>query len=93
VFERICQLEAYDYRLRYAVRTILRDRIANEGAFNNCFEMGDGDRIILAILRRGLGNSKLRIALEGSHVVNLNAWLTRYPEFAMKYQRDADSEQ
>jgi hypothetical protein len=66
----------------------MRDRIVNEGAFNNCFEMGDGDRIILAILKRGLKNPKLRAALEGSHVIDLNSWLIRYPEFVMRYQED-----
>jgi hypothetical protein len=91
LFERIYQLDAYEYRLRYAVRTILRDRIVNEGTFNNCFEMGDGDRIVLAILRRGLKNAKLRTALEGSHLVDLNAWLVRYPEFVVRYQDDSFS--
>ena len=72
--------------------TILRDRIVDEGALKNCFEMGDGDRIILAILRRGLRNRKLRIALERSHVIDLNCWLTHYPEFVMKYQGDVSPE-
>jgi hypothetical protein len=92
LFERIYQLEAYEHRLRYAIQTIMRDRIVNEGAFNNCFEMGDGDRIILTILRRGLKNRKLRIALEGSHVIDLNSWLIRYPEFVIRYQGDVSSE-
>ena len=30
--------EAHSYRIRYAIATILRDRIANEGAFRVCFE-------------------------------------------------------
>jgi hypothetical protein len=83
---KIYDLAEYDYRLRYAIRTIVRDRIANEGAFKSCFEMGDGEEIILAILRRGLKNPKLRGSLESSHFVNLNQWLLRYPEFAMAYQ-------
>lgn len=70
----------------------MRDRIVNEGVFNNCFEMGDGDRIIQTILKRGLNNRKLRIALEGSHVIDLNSWLIRYPEFVMRYQGDVSSE-
>jgi hypothetical protein len=85
---RIYALEEFDYRLRYAIRAILRDSIADEALFNNCFEMGDGERIIVAILRRGLKNPKLRIALERSHLINLNLWLARYPEVAMKYQTD-----
>lgn len=85
---RMYEPEEFDYRLRYAVRTILRDRIVDEGLFNTCFEMGDGEEIIQTILRRGLKNSRLRIALEGSHLINLNTWLTQYPAFAMKYQTD-----
>lgn len=71
-------------RLRYAIATILRDRIVNEGAFNVCFEM-DGDEIIRAILRRGLKNSKLRAALRGSHLINLTRWLDRFPDLAEAY--------
>ncbi len=85
---KIYEPEEFGYRLRYAIRTILRDRIVDEGLFNTCFEMGDGERIIVTILRRGLKNPRLRIALEGSHLINLNTWLSRYPEFAMKYQTD-----
>lgn len=70
------------YRIRYAITTILRDRVVNEGAFACCFEMGDGDAVILAILRRGLKQPKLRVALERSHLINLNHWLTMHPEFA-----------
>lgn len=88
MLEKIYQLDAYEYRLRYIIANILRDRIVNEGAFNTCFEMGDGDRIVLTLLRRGLKNPRLRSALEGSHLVDLNAWLLRYPEFIVRYQDD-----
>jgi hypothetical protein len=66
---------AHSYRVRYAISAILRDRIVNEGAFQPCFEMEDGDEVIRAILRRGLRNPKLRAALESSHLVNLTHWL------------------
>jgi hypothetical protein len=46
----------YAYRVRYAIANMMRDRVVNEGAFNNCFEMEDGDEVICAILRRGLKN-------------------------------------
>jgi hypothetical protein len=73
------------YRVRYAVATILRDRVVNEGAFNACFEMDDAEEVICAILRRGLKNPKLRSALERSHVVNLAQWLAPRPEFSEAY--------
>ncbi len=76
---------ARDYRVRYAIGTILRDRIANEGAFKNCFEMEDGDEVIFIILRRGLKNSKLRAALLNSHLVNLHQWLIGHPDFMEAY--------
>ena len=76
---------ARDHRVRYAIATILRDRIANEGAFQNCFEMEDAAEVIYTILRRGLKNPKLRVALQRSHLVNLNDWLLPYPELAEAY--------
>jgi hypothetical protein len=77
--------EARAYRVRYAIATILRDRIANEGAFHCCFEMGDEDEVVRAILRRGMKNPKLRIALGASHLVDLTHWLSSYPEIAEAY--------
>ena len=73
------------YRVRYAIANILRDRVVNEGAFHCCFEMGDENEVVSAILRRGLKNPKLRAALENSHLVNLTQWLGRYPELAEAY--------
>ena len=73
------------YRVRYAIANILRNRVVNEGAFHCCFEMGDEDEVICAILRRGLKNPRLRAALESSHLVNLTLWLVRYPELAEAY--------
>jgi len=46
------------YRVRYASANILRDRVANEGAFHCCFEMGDEDEVVCAILRPGAEESK-----------------------------------
>jgi hypothetical protein len=76
---------ARTHRVRYAIANILRDRIANEGAFANCFEMEDADEAIRTILRRGLKNPKLRAALERSHLVNLTEWLRRYPDLHEAY--------
>jgi hypothetical protein len=73
------------YRVRYAIATILRDRVVNEGAFKCCFEMGDEDKVIRAILRRGLKNPRLRSALEKSHLVNITHWLPRFPDLAEAY--------
>ncbi|MGC9159096.1 MAG: hypothetical protein ACP5FH_08895 [Terracidiphilus sp.] len=70
------------YRVRYAIANILRDRVVNEGAFRCCFEMGDEDEVIRAILRRGLKNPGLRAALGTSHLVDLTHWLARYPDLA-----------
>lgn len=76
------------YRVRYAIATILRDRLVNEGAFNCCFEMGDEDDVKRVILRRGLKNPKLRAALERSHLINLTHWLASYPDLAEAYCAD-----
>jgi hypothetical protein len=73
------------YRVRYAIATIMRDRAANEGAFNTCFEMEDAEEVICTILRRGLKNPKLRTALERSHLVNLEQWLATRPQFSEAY--------
>jgi hypothetical protein len=82
---KVYDSQARDYRVRYAIANILRDRVVNEGAFNTCFEMDDADQVICAILRRGLRNPKLRIALERSHLVNLAQWLAPRPEFWEAY--------
>ncbi len=76
------------HRVRYAIATILRDRLVNEGAFNCCFEMGDEEEVKRIILRRGLKNPKLRSALEKSHLVNITHWLARYPDLAEAYCAD-----
>jgi hypothetical protein len=80
---------ARTYRVRYAIANILRDRIVNEGAFNVCFEMDNEDDVVRAILQRGLKNAELRQALERSHLVNLNQWLRRHPDFAEAYYSPA----
>lgn len=82
---RIYEPKARAYRVRYAISTILRDRVVNEGALQCCFEMGDEEEVIRTILRRGLKNPKLRTALENSHVVSLRQWLTPYPELLEAY--------
>lgn len=84
---KILEPGAHAYRVRYAIATILRDRIANDGAFTNCFEMEDSEAVVRTILRRGLRNPKLRAALERSHLVNLTQWLILHPEFAEPYYR------
>lgn len=86
---RVYDPRAHKYRVRYAISTILRDRIVNEGAFNSCFEMEDQHEVICAILRRGLKNPKLRLALEHSHLVNLVQWLAPRPEFHEAYYAKA----
>jgi hypothetical protein len=83
---------AHAYRVRYAVRTILRDRFTNQGAFRSCFEMGDADEVVVSILRRGLGNPRLRAALQASRLVNFANWLVLHPEFSESYFRLYDPE-
>lgn len=82
---RVYESGASSHRVRYAVATIVRDRLVNEGAFRVCFEMGDEDLVIRTILRRGLRNRRLRTALERSHLIDLNRWLVRYPDMAEAY--------
>ena len=79
--------DARAYRIRYAIVNILRDRVTNEGAFKVCFEMDDENEIIRTILRRGLRNPKLRVALERSHLIDLTCWLNRYPDLAEAYAK------
>ena len=76
---------AREHRVRYAITNILRDRVVNEGAFRVCFEMEDDDEMVRTILRRGLKNSKLRAALEQSHLIDLTHWLGRFPDLAEAY--------
>ncbi len=82
---RLYDASARAYRLRYAIRCILRDRASDEGAFKVCFEMEDEEQIIRAILRRGLGNPQLRSALERSHLIDLTHWLQRFADLAEDY--------
>ena len=84
---RLYDSDARSYRIRYAIATIMRDRISNEGAFKVCFEMLDEEQVIRAILSRGLKNPRLRTALERSHVVDLTHWLLRFPDLAEAYYR------
>jgi hypothetical protein len=82
---RLYDASARDYRLRYAIRCIMRDRTSDEGAFKVCFEMEDEEQIIRTILRRGLGNPQLRSALERSHLIDLTHWLQRFADLAEDY--------
>ncbi|MGC2160730.1 MAG: hypothetical protein WA634_02365 [Silvibacterium sp.] len=82
---KVYDTAAHTYRIRYAITSILRDRVVNEGAFACCFEMEDEDEVVLAILRRGLKNPTLLAALENSHIIDLNRWLVSHPEFAEPY--------
>jgi len=79
--------DAHRYRVRYAIANIMRDHVANEGAFKNCFEMEDAEEVTRDILRCGLRSRKLFTALERSHLVNLTGWLLSYPEFSESYYR------
>jgi hypothetical protein len=88
MYVKIYDPAARIHRVRYAIATILRDRLVNEGAFNCCFEMGDEEEVKRIILRRGLKNPKLRSALEKSHLVNITHWLARYPDLAEAYCAD-----
>jgi hypothetical protein len=88
---RVYESGATSLRIRYAIATILRDRLVNEGAFRVCFEMGDEDLVIRTILRRGLRNARLRAALERSHLIDVTRWLARYPDLAEAYLTTAIS--
>ena len=88
---KVLEPAAHAYRVQYAIRTILRDRLTNEGAFKNCFEMEDGDRVICAILRRSFRNPTLRAALTRSHLVNVGDWLLQHPELSERYYYPADT--
>ena len=81
----LCDPAARAHRIRYAIANIMRDRVANEGAFKVCFEMADEEVVIRTILRRGLTNPRLRVALERSHLINLAQWLVRFPDLAAAY--------
>jgi hypothetical protein len=83
--KKVYEPGASEYRVRYAIATILRDRTVNEGAFRVCFEMEDESAVIRAILCRGLKNMRLRAALERSHLINLTHWLARWPDLAEAY--------
>ena len=89
---RLYEPEATAHRIRYAISTILRDRLVNEGAFRICFEMEDEDAVIRAILLRGLRNQRLRAALERSHLVDLTHWLARYADIAEAYYATGSSD-
>lgn len=79
--------EAHTHRIRYAITTIKRGYVVNEGAFRVCFEMEDEAAVIRAILIRSLRNSTLRAALERSHLINLTSWLRRFPDIAEAYAK------
>lgn len=82
---KVYEAGATAHRIRYALATIMRDRIVNEGAFKVCFEMDGEDVVIRTILRRGLKNPRLQTALERSHLIDLTHWLARYPDMAEAY--------
>ena len=82
---KVYEPEAATHRIRYAITNILRDRVVNEGAFKGCFQMDDADAVVRAILRRGLKNPRLRVALERSHLIDLMHWLAQFPDLAEAY--------
>jgi hypothetical protein len=89
---KLYDASGYDARVRYAIATILRGRVVNEGGFLNCFEMSDRDQVIRTILRRGLRNRTLRAALEASPLINLTEWLLPYPDLWEAYHETPSSE-
>jgi len=89
--QKVLDPAAREYRVRYAIRSILRNRVGNEATFKNCFEMEDGEKVVYSILRRGLKSPRLRRALLASHVVNLHEWLTLHPEFVEAYYAPEES--
>lgn len=51
----------FKYRVNYAAQCFLKD-IKSRG-FDNCFEMFDGDAVVVALIRRALKNDKLKQAI------------------------------
>ncbi len=81
---------ADSYRVRYAIANILRDRVVNAGAFAVCFEMDDQVEVVRAILCRALKDPTLRMALERSHLVDLNQWLAQHIDLAEAYYNESE---
>lgn len=78
---------ATKHRFRYAIQTLLRDRLCGEGAFNVCFEMQDADTVSAQLFERGERDRRLRVALEKSPLVNPAVWLFPRPAIAEVYCR------
>jgi hypothetical protein len=53
--------EAFQYRVNYAVQCFLKNIKSRN--FDNCFEMFDGDAVVVALMRRAFKNTKLKQAI------------------------------
>jgi hypothetical protein len=84
---RLHDFSAQSIRLRYAVTTVLRDRVVNDGKLKNFFEMEDAAEVTTAVLKRGPKKAPLRAILESSQLVNLTSWLTLHAELPEAYYR------
>lgn len=51
----------FSYRVNYAAQCIVRN--TNSRRFSSCFEMNDGDAVVVALVRRSWTNKKLYDAI------------------------------
>lgn len=51
----------FKYRVNYAAQCFMKG--IHSRAFDNCFEMFDGDAVVVALMRRALKNDKLKQAI------------------------------
>jgi hypothetical protein len=78
--------EQIAYRIQYARQCILRGMESGSRHYDTCFEMGDGDEVVRALLRAGLKSERFRKAMLESRIApSLTYALTKFPEFRDAY--------
>lgn len=62
VLFRVYDPAAFRYRVDYAARCLIQGR-THTRTFDTCFEMGDGDEVVAALMQRALRNPRLDQAI------------------------------
>jgi len=62
---QVYQPDAFKTRVDYAARC-LRENRTDSRTFDTCFEMHDGDAVVVALIRRAAKSSTLRAAIDKS---------------------------
>jgi len=88
---RVYDPAAFRYRVDYAARCLIQGR-THTRTFDSCFEMGDGDEVVAALMQRALHNPRLDQAIRQWLTPNgFRHWCDTAAPFAPSTLRDLET--